>query len=61
MKVEIKNEIEEKIKEKIEGTGFKNAEEYINYILRDLLFEEDFTEEDTEKVKERLKALGYMD
>jgi len=61
MKVEIKNDLVEKIKEKIEGTGFKDIDEYIDFVLRDILSEEEFNEEDEEKVKQRLRALGYMD
>jgi len=61
MKVEIKNDLVEKIKENIEGTGFKDIDEYIDFVLRDILSEQEFNEEDEEKVKERLRALGYMD
>jgi len=62
MKVEINDKIIEKIQKKIEGTSFKKPEQYIEYILNDLISEDNkLTEEDEKKIKERLKALGYMD
>lgn len=62
MKIEIKDEIIEKIKKKIEGTAFKEPKAYIEYILNDVVAEDsDLSEEDEEKVRERLRALGYMD
>jgi len=61
MEIKINDDIVEKIKEKIEGTGFKSIEEYINYVLNDLVSESELSEEDEEKVKDRLRALGYMD
>ncbi|MBN1538849.1 MAG: CopG family transcriptional regulator [Candidatus Thermoplasmatota archaeon] len=57
-----------KIKERIEGTGFTSVSDYVTYVLREVLasLEEDqkeevFSEEEEEKVKERLRALGYLD
>jgi len=61
MDIKIKDEIVEEIKKKIEGTGFESVEEYVNYVLDDLVSENELSEEDEEKVKERLRALGYMD
>jgi len=64
--VELPVEIIEKIKKRIEGTGFDSVSSYVAYVLDEILSEsededEDFTEEDEEKVKERLRALGYLD
>jgi len=64
--VELPVEMIEKIKKRIKGTGFDSVSSYIAYILDEILSEpededEDFTEEDEEKVKERLRALGYLD
>lgn len=64
--VELPVEIIEKIKKRIKGTGFNSVSSYIAYILNEILSEnddegEDFTEEDEEKVKERLRSLGYLD
>ena len=57
----------QKIKERIEGTGFNSVSSYVTYVLREVIAnldeeeEEAFSEEDEEKVKERLRALGYLD
>ena len=57
----------EKIKERIAGTGFSSVSSYVVYVLREVLAEESgeesepFTREDEERVKERLRALGYLD
>ena len=57
----------EKIKKRIEGTGFNSLSAYVTYVLREVISnmdedgEEAFSKEDEEKVKERLRALGYLD
>ena len=57
----------EKIKKRINKTGFTSVSDYVTYVLREVLSgteendEEAFTKEDEEKVKERLRALGYLD
>jgi len=57
-----------KIKKRIEGTGFTSVSDYVTYVLREVLAsleeeekEEAFSPEEEEKVKERLRALGYID
>lgn len=57
-----------KIQKRMEGTGFTSTSSYVTYILRQVIssIEEDekqqgFSKEDEEKVKERLRALGYLD
>jgi|Deesub1362A_J573_1020465.scaffolds.fasta_scaffold00276_26 Arc/MetJ-type ribon-helix-helix transcriptional regulator len=66
--VSIPIQLYEKIKKRIEGTGFTSVSDYVTYVLREVLAsleeeekEEVFTEEEEEKVKERLRALGYLD
>ena len=55
-----------KIEERIKGTGFTSVSSYVTYVLREIVSEEEeeeedpFTEEDEERVKERLRALGYL-
>ena len=57
----------EKIKKRIEGTGFNSLSSYVTYVLREVISgigeesEEAFSKEDEEKVKDRLRALGYLD
>jgi Arc/MetJ-type ribon-helix-helix transcriptional regulator len=65
--VPISKAIVEKIKKRIEQTDFDSVSSYITYVLEEVLSEEDdeeeavFSKEDEERVKERLKALGYLD
>jgi hypothetical protein len=54
------------IEETIKGTGDASVSYYIAKALREKLAQEEkkgdsFSQEDEEKVKERLKALGYID
>lgn len=55
-----------KIKERIKGTEFSSVEEYVNFVLEEVLkddeeeFEFELSEEDEEKIKERLRSLGYL-
>ena len=55
-----------KIAERIKDTGFTSVSSYVAYVLREIIAgeeeeEEPFSEEDKERVKERLRALGYID
>jgi len=57
----------EKIKKRIKGTGFTSLSSYVTYVLREVLSgieeeqEEAFSKEDEERVKDRLRSLGYLD
>ena len=55
----------EKVRERIKGTGFSSVSGYVTYVLREVLSEEEeeevFSKEDEEKIKARLKALGYIE
>ncbi|MBU0979336.1 MAG: CopG family transcriptional regulator [Nanoarchaeota archaeon] len=59
----------EKIKKRIEGTGFNSVSSYVTYVMRQVLSnvesqdkpKEAFSEQDEKKVKERLRSLGYLD
>ena len=64
--VSIPNLLYKKIEEKIKGSEIKSVSSYITKVLRESLSKEEtpqeaFSKEDEEKVKERLKALGYID
>ena len=67
--VSIPKPLADKIKERIRGTGFPSVSSYVVYVLRQVLtsIEEDerskeaFSKEDEEKVKQRLRDLGYID
>lgn len=65
--ISIPTPLAEKIKKRIKGTGFTSLSSYVTYVLREVISgieeesKEAFTKEDEEKVKERLRALGYLD
>lgn len=65
--INISKEISEKIKKRIKGTGFKTIDSYVEYVLKEVISDleeetdEELTKEDEEKVKDRLRALGYLD
>ncbi len=65
--IAIPTPLAEKIKKRIEGTGFNSLSSYVTYVLREVIsgMEEDadegFSKEDEERVKDRLRALGYLD
>jgi Arc/MetJ-type ribon-helix-helix transcriptional regulator len=57
----------EKIKKRIKNTGFKSVSDYVTFVLRELIssLEEKekkrvYSKEDEEKIKARLRALGYI-
>jgi Arc/MetJ-type ribon-helix-helix transcriptional regulator len=64
-KVLIPTSLFKKIEERIRGTGFSSVSNYVTYVLEEVLSEgeeeETFTKEDEEKIKARLRALGYID
>jgi Arc/MetJ-type ribon-helix-helix transcriptional regulator len=65
--ISIPTPLAEKIKKRIKGTGFTSLSSYVTYVLREVLAgieeenDEAFSKEDEERVKERLRALGYLD
>lgn len=70
VKIEISKNIFDGIEKRIEGTEFNSVEEYVTFVLREVVSEtgeereegekEPFTKEDEEKIKERLRGLGYL-
>ncbi len=67
--VSIPKPLADKVKNRMRGTGFSSVSSYVTYVLRQILssIEEDeqskqaFTKEEEEKVKQRLRDLGYID
>ncbi|UCF08617.1 MAG: CopG family transcriptional regulator [Thermoplasmata archaeon] len=66
--VSIPTPLASKIRSRIQGTGFTSVSDYVTYVLREVMAsleeeekEEPFSREEEEKVKERLRALGYLD
>ncbi|MHA1124028.1 MAG: CopG family transcriptional regulator [Candidatus Heimdallarchaeota archaeon] len=56
-----------KVEEHIKDTGFTSVSSYVTYVLRQILSEEDresgeaFSKKDEEKIRQRLKSLGYIE
>ncbi len=67
--ISIPTRLADKIKKRIEKTGFHSLSAYVTYVLREVISsveeeeaeEEPFSKEDEEKIKERLRSLGYLD
>ena len=65
--ISIPTPLAEKIKKRIKGTGFTSLSSYVTYVLREVISgseeenDEAFSKEDEEKVKDRLRSLGYLD
>ncbi len=67
--VSIPKTLFEKIKDRIKDTGFSSVSDYVTYVLREIFAEDQqqqsseqaFSPEDEKRVKERLRALGYLD
>ena len=66
--VSIPTQLHKKIKGRIEGTGFTSVSDYVTFVLREVIAsleeekkDEAFTSKEEEKVRQRLRALGYID
>lgn len=64
--ISIPTSLYKKIEEKIKDSEFTSVPSFVTKVLRESLAKEEETQqplskEDEEKVKERLKALGYID
>ncbi len=62
----ISKDLYKKVKKKVEESegAFNSVEEYVEFVLEELLKEEEeetpFTPEEEEEIKRRLRALGYL-
>lgn len=59
-------ELYRRIEDRLKATGFSTVEEYITFVLEEILTEERkedtaIGEQEEEEVKKRLKSLGYLD
>jgi len=58
------DDLYEKIGERVNDTEFNSVDEYVIFVLEEVLKDEEeqgLSEEDEEEVKKRLKALGYLE
>ena len=65
VQVSVSKELYEKVKKYIdEMGGFSSVEEFIEFVLNEVLESEEsptgYSKEEEEKVKERLRSLGYL-
>ena len=56
----------EKIRERVKSTGFDSVDEYVIFVLEEVLKDDEegeqaMSKEEEEEVKKRLKALGYLE
>jgi Arc/MetJ-type ribon-helix-helix transcriptional regulator len=64
--VGIPESLYERVTKTIAGTAFQTVEDYVTQAVRDKLSQDEnarepaYTKEEEEKVKERLRALGYL-
>ncbi|NPA97675.1 MAG: CopG family transcriptional regulator [Crenarchaeota archaeon] len=60
--VYISRDLYEKLRKLAEEGGFSDINEFVEFVLREVASasEVDMSKEDEEKVKERLRALGYI-
>ena len=66
--VSIPKQLAEKVRKRIANTGFNSLSDYVTFVLREIISEgkekqkkEAFSKSDEERVKRRLKSLGYLD
>ena len=63
--LKIPRPIYDKLKTVIEGSGFGSVNEFVVYVLRDLVSsgldeKDEFSKKEVEAVRQRLKNLGYL-
>ena len=64
--LKIPRQLYEKLKTVIEGSGFRSVNEFVVYVMRDLISlrkdeaEKDLSKDEIEAIKQRLKNLGYF-
>jgi len=63
--IKIPRPLYERLKTVIGGSGFSSVNEFVVYVLRDLVSlgfneEKELSKEETQAIKQRLKNLGYF-
>ena len=64
--MELPKELVKRIENRIKGTDFSTVQDYVTYVLTEVLDKLDkkpstFSASDEQKVKDRLSKLGYLD
>jgi Arc/MetJ-type ribon-helix-helix transcriptional regulator len=58
------DDLYERIGQRVNGTEFKSVDEYVIFVLEEVLKDEDeqaLSEEEEEEIKRGLKSLGYLE
>jgi metal-responsive CopG/Arc/MetJ family transcriptional regulator len=64
--LKIPRQLYKKLQTVIDGSGFRSVNEFVVYVLRDLISlqreesEKDLSKDEIEAIKQRLKNLGYF-
>jgi metal-responsive CopG/Arc/MetJ family transcriptional regulator len=64
--LKIPRQLYEKLQTVIEGSGFRSVNEFVVYVLRDLISlrrdeaDKDLSKDEIDAIKQRLKNLGYF-
>jgi len=66
--VYVSKDLYDEVKRRVDGSGgeFKSVENYVDFVLREVVKEEEeeekqsYTKEEEEEIKKRLKSLGYL-
>jgi len=64
--VELPESLYNRIEARVRGSKFASVSDYVSFVLREKLVSEEeasqshFTKEEEEKIKDRLRALGYL-
>ena len=64
--IELPDSLFNRIEARIKGSKFASVSEYVSFVLRERLVTEEettqfhFTKEEEEKIKNRLRTLGYL-
>lgn len=64
--VEVPESLFNRVEARIRGSKFASVSEYVTFVLREKLVSEEesskapFTEEEERRIKDRLRALGYL-
>lgn len=64
--VYVSRDLYDEVKRRVQDSGgeFKSVEDYVEFVLREIVKEEEgketYTKEEEEEIKRRLKSLGYL-
>ncbi|MCD6600290.1 MAG: CopG family transcriptional regulator [Dehalococcoidia bacterium] len=60
----LSNDLYEKIQERVTNTEFNSVDEYVIFVMEEVLKDEEdqaLSKEDEEEIKKKLKAFGYLE